>query len=88
MCCDLGTKHIAPDPLEVGPGAIHHIWCPSLITSDRSPVTLVDPSYGHGTLRDDARLTKVTRADPQTDNAVQTYGPPGCDLSLLMIGDK
>jgi hypothetical protein len=47
-----------------------------------------DPSYGHGTLRDDARLTKVTRADPQTDNAVQTYGPPGCDLSLLMIGDK
>jgi hypothetical protein len=48
----------------------------------------LDPSYGHGTLRDDARLTTVTKADPQTDNAVQIYGRPGCDRRLLMIGDK
>jgi hypothetical protein len=34
----------------------------------------MDPSYGHGTPRDDARLTKVTKVDPQTGNANQIYG--------------
>jgi hypothetical protein len=29
----------------------------------------LDPSYGHGTPRDDARLTKVTKVNPQTGNA-------------------
>ena len=44
--------------------------------------------YGHGTPRDDARLTKVTTVDHQTGNAIQIDGPPGCDLSLPMIGDN
>ena len=47
----------------------------------------MDPSYGHGTLRNDARLAKVTKVDPQTGNAIQIYGR-GCDLSLPMIGDN
>ena len=38
--------------------------------------------YGHGTPRDDARLTKVTKVDPHTGNAIQVYGPPGWGLSL------
>lgn len=46
------------------------------------------PSHAHGILRDDARLTTVTKVDPQTGNAIQIYGPPGCDLSLPMIGDN
>lgn len=44
-----------------------------------------DPTYGHGSPCD-ARLTKVTRADLQTGNAIQVYGPPGCDPSLTMTG--
>ena len=44
--------------------------------------------YGHGTPRDDARLTNVTTVDPQTGNAIQIYGPPGCDPCLPMIGDN
>jgi hypothetical protein len=77
-------------PLEVESGAIDtsHL----VPVSDHvGPITrkvLLDPSYGHGSPRDDAPLTKVTKVDPQTGNAIQIYGPPGCDLSLPMIGDN
>ena len=82
------NEQIAPDSQEVGPGVMHHIGRPSVIRSARSPVISLDSSYGHGTLRDDARLTKVPKGDPRSGNAIQIYGPSGCDLSLLMIGDK
>jgi hypothetical protein len=39
-----------------------------------------DPSPG---IPCDARLTRMSRIDPQTGNAVgEIYGPPGCDPSL------
>lgn len=83
------NEEIAPEPLEVEPGAIRHIWCPSVIRPARSPVT---SNWTQATAtappRDDARLTKVTKVDPQTGNANQIYVPPGCDLSLPMIGDS
>jgi len=54
------------------------------------PITLnvvTDPNYGHGPVRRRA-LTKVTKVDPQTGNAIEVYGPPSCDLGLPMIGDN
>jgi hypothetical protein len=61
------------------------------VSDQAGPITRsieLDPSYGHAPPRDDARLTKVTKVDPQTGNAIQIYVPPGCDLSLPMIGDN
>jgi hypothetical protein len=77
-----GRADLLLSPLEVEPSAIHHIWCPSVSGSARSPVTLYWVQTTARAPRDDARLTKVTKVDPHTGNAIQVYGPPGCDLSL------
>jgi hypothetical protein len=37
------------------------------VSDQVGPITrniVLDPSYGHGTPRDDARLTNVTKVDP------------------------
>ena len=34
----------------------------------------------------DSRAVRVSKIDPQTGNAIQVWGPPGCDPSLPMTG--
>jgi hypothetical protein len=48
-----------------------------------------DPSnpYGHNGPCD-SRDVHVSKVDPQTGNAIEVWGPPGCDPSLPMTGDN
>jgi hypothetical protein len=43
--------------------------------------------YGHNGPCD-SRNVHVSRIDPQTGNAIEVWGPPGCDPSLPMTGNN
>ena len=47
------------------------------------PVAHADPAPGFPC---DSRYTHVIKVDPQTGNAIEGYGPPGCNVMLPMTG--
>ncbi|MGA8543780.1 MAG: hypothetical protein WB785_00785 [Mycobacterium sp.] len=54
-----------------------------------SPPAHADPNnpYGHNGPCN-SRDVHVSKIDPQTGNAIEVWGPPGCDPSLPMTGDN
>ncbi|MFZ0902298.1 MAG: hypothetical protein WAN71_00120 [Mycobacterium sp.] len=54
-----------------------------------APLAYADPNnpYGHNGPCD-SRNVHVSQVDPQTGNAIEVWGPPGCDPSLPMTGDN
>jgi hypothetical protein len=51
------------------------------------PNTDPNSPYGHNGPCD-SRNVHVSHIDPQTGNAIEVWGPPGCDPSLPMTGNN
>jgi len=53
---------------------------PEMVASSASEVARVGSTLGA------ANAEAVGSIDPQTGNAIHPYGPPGCDMSLPVVG--